>query len=644
MRFISITLLVILSFCPFSLLAEEWQVQDLSIARENGVLRIMVDTLKMPFFESSVKNINYRCQSSVKFYPVHHCKKGVITATVDGKNYHYGISGWVDLSQQHWNLTLVNDQKNIFIHTNSAQKDTIEITLKDLNFKELSKTLPIQLDLNGELSAIINAQITLDFGQELKVTTNYQLSSVNYEGDVGDYVLAEAEIVGTLFVVQTNEGFSINNSSAFNQGEALLQDVYLLFDDYPVTIKNQFNINNELKVFDIKVNISSKEELFVEFKSPDVNFTTIYINFLIKDVQTLYQGFLSSYFEILGVEGLEVIGQAQGSITIGKQGISGLNLNLTELFMAIESKKINVNDLNAQIQWQKDGEKLLSSFQWDELLLAGMPIQSSKLNLYTQGQQLWVEEKTSIPLFDGSLLINKLVLDKIFEAEISIDFSGEVKPISIALITEKMGWPSMTGSLSGLIPGMKKVGHTITFEGVLDIDVFDGQMLVENLSIERLFGIAPVVAGDIIFHNLNLQQITSTYDFGEITGLIKGYVKGLRITNWKADRLNAHIESVKTKGVKQTISQRAIDNISSIGGIQGALSRSFLRFFDYFRYKKIGIGCKLRNSICHMSGINDKNETYTLVQGSGIPSINIIGIRQFIDWEVFIDRLLNAGY
>jgi hypothetical protein len=255
-----------------------------------------------------------------------------------------------------------------------------------------------------------------------------------------------------------------------------------------------------------------------------------------------------------------------------------------------------------------------------------------------------VGEETSIPVFDGSLLINKLVLDKIFDPEISIDFSGEVKPISIALITEKMGWPIMNGTISGFIPGMKKTGHSITFDGVLDIDVFDGQMQVENLSIERLFGIAPVVAGDIVFSQLNLQQITSTYDFGEITGLIKGYVKGLRITNWKANRLDAHIESIKSKGVKQTISQRAIDNISSIGGIQGALSRSFLRFFDYFRYKKIGFGCKLRNSICQMSGVKDKNENYTLIQGSGIPSINIIGFRKFIDWEVFIDRLLNAGY
>ncbi len=644
MRFNSFILLVILLALPFSLCAQQWQVQDLSITQENKVLQIMVETLKTPFFESPIKNINYQCKSSTEIYPVHQCKQGVITATVDGKNYSYGISGWVNLSQQQWNLILVNTNKNIFIHSNSVQKDSLEITLKDIDFKELSNTLPVIMDLNGELSTIVNAQITVDFSHRLLVTTNYQLSSVNYEGLVGDYVMAEADITGTLSLAQMSEGFSVNNSSSISRGEALAQDIYVLFDDYPVTIRSQFDIDNNFEVHNIKANISSKNEVFIDLISPDDDFENITMNFLIKEIKTLHQGFLASYLEILGIEDLEVIGQARGSITLDKQSITALELNLSEVFMAIESKKINISDLNTQLHWQKDGEKLLSKFQWDELLLAGMPIQTSELELYTQGQQLWIEDKTAIPLFDGSLLINKLVLDKIFEPEISIDFSGEIKPISIALITEKMGWPSMNGTLSGLIPGMKKVGHSITFDGVLDIDVFDGQMQVENLSIERLFGIAPVMAGNIVFNNLNLQQITSTYDFGEITGLINGYVKGLRITNWKADRLDAHIESVKTKGVKQTISQRAIDNISSIGGIQGALSRSFLRFFDYFRYKKIGFGCKLRNSICQMSGVDNKQDNYTLIQGRGIPSINIIGFRKFIDWEIFIDRLLNAGY
>jgi len=45
-----------------------------------------------------------------------------------------------------------------------------------------------------------------------------------------------------------------------------------------------------------------------------------------------------------------------------------------------------------------------------------------------------------------------------------------------------------------------------------------------------------------------------------------------------------------------------------------------------------------------MRGIDDSKTNYQLVQGKGMPSINIIGYRRFIDWEIFLDRLLNAGY
>ena len=638
---ISFVFLVLLSFSTF---AQSWQVQNLSIGRVNQELEITIASLRSPFFAETIEKLSYRCKAPPQFYPVHYCKQGQVTVSIDNKIFNYSVSGWIDLSQQKWNLTFANMSQSLFIKSNSKQKDSIEIIIKNLGFEQLYNMLPIQFDLKGQLSTKVNAQIVIDFSQSLLIMADYQLSSVNYEGAQGDYVMAEANIAGNVTIEQAEKGFVVENGLVINSGEVLVQDIYVLFDDYPINMQNQFKINDLFEVIDIKSKLTSKNDVFIEILSPNERLENITVNFSIKEIKTLYQGFLASYFEILGVDDLEIIGQAKGSIKINNQTISSLELNLTELFMAIESKKINISDLSTQLRWQKDGEKLLSQFKWDELLLAGMPIQASNLEVFTQGQRLWILDDTTIPIFDGSLLINKLALDKIFEPEISIDFSGEVKPISIALITEKMGWPIMNGNISGQIPGMKKVGHSITFDGVLDIDVFDGKMQVENLSIERLFGIAPVIAADIIFKNLNLQQITSTYDFGEITGLINGYVKGLRITNWKADRLDAHLESIKTKGIKQTISQRAIDNISSIGGIQGALSRSFLRFFDYFNYKKIGFGCTLRNSICQMSGINNKQDNYTLIEGRGIPSINIIGFRKFIDWEIFIDRLINAGY
>jgi len=335
---------------------------------------------------------------------------------------------------------------------------------------------------------------------------------------------------------------------------------------------------------------------------------------------------------------------AKGQLGIEEGVLKYLDVDIIETFLILESKKIEVDNLNANIHWNETGELKKSFLKWDALLLAGMPINQSNLQVYASHQHLKFQPDTIIPIFDGSVIIHQLDLNDILKQQISIDFDGEVKPISLALITEKMGWPIMKGSISGKIPGMKKVGNSITFDGSLELNVFDGTMKVDDLSMERLFGIAPVIAADIEFKHLNLHQITSTYDFGDITGVLNGYVNDLRITNWKTDRLEAYFETEKIKGIKQTISQKAIDNISSIGGIQGALSRSFLRYFDYFKYRHIGIGCILRNSICEMKGVKNTDDKYHLIEGKGLPSINIYGYRKFIDWEIFLDRLLNANF
>ena len=45
-----------------------------------------------------------------------------------------------------------------------------------------------------------------------------------------------------------------------------------------------------------------------------------------------------------------------------------------------------------------------------------------------------------------------------------------------------------------------------------------------------------------------------------------------------------------------------------------------------------------------MSGIKAENNTYQLIEGKGLPSINVMGYRRYIDWETFLERLLSAGY
>jgi len=637
-----IALLLIVSI-PVS--ADSWHVENMIMNNQGNQLKIQTKSIQLPAFNEVISNLNYICVGSKQIYPLHQCKQGNLSFDLQGVRYNLLVSGWLNLQKLTWNLTLENNTKSIKVNLDTKNKEQISIKLQQMDFVELASFFKPYLASNVSIpDGKINASMVLDFGKEIKLTVNYVLSNLNWESSDSHYVLAETFHKGQVAIEQKVDGIDLSVINHLTNGEGLFKDIYVLFDEFPVEIHSKIPLNSNFETEDVSVSLISTDIMSLDLVWSDWFKNKLNIDYQIEDFDRFYKGVLVSYLEINGIEDLSILGQSKGKLYLDNNQITGAELILDELYLEIESKKIAFENFKGYLNWKESGDWQESKFDWDNLLLAGMPVKQSEIMFKSVGQKIVVNENTSLPIFDGSIFINNLLLQDIFSPQISIDFDGDVRPVSLALITEKMGWPLMNGSISGKIPGMKKKGHRITFDGFLDLKVFDGDMQISDLSIERLFGIAPVIAADINFQNLNLQQITSTFDFGEITGLVEGYVKELRITNWKPDRLDAHINSIKTKGIKQTISQRAIDNISSIGGVQGALSRSFLGFFDYFKYRNIGFGCKLRNAICEMNGIKSNDNNYQLVEGRGLPNINIIGYRQFIDWEVFLDRLLNAGY
>ena len=646
---ITTILLMLISVSPNSS-AKDWQFRNLSVINTAGEnLLISADAIYIPSLDDEVKNISYKCKNNNQVYPVHQCTDGSIELEFHENILKFKINSELDFLRNHYVFDLSNQDNTLLFHYDSKLESILGIEMKNISAENLFKSLPTSLmpDEFKSISANISSQLELDFPNNIQLNGQYQFEGFSWESEDGNNVLADCSLNGQANIQINNNKIVIGSDTDLLDGEALFGDVYLAFAKQGIQMSNQITFGSSLNIDDFQSNIKIPDAVSLGFHSTDFTFNNFEIDYKIKKLEKFYNVFLKSYMEILGVKSLRIEGQSNGRVEFMNGRPESFNAEIIETYIAMERKKVEGNNLNGTLHWQRNNPSHRSILRWDDLLLAGMPIKTSEIGFVANDENIILDENTVIPVFDGNIVINRLKLEKIFNPLISIDFDGEVEPISLELITEKMGWPIMKGSISGNIPGLKKVENTITFDGLLELQAFDGEITVANLSMERLFGIAPVIAADVNFKDLNLQQITSTFDFGEITGLVKGYVNGLRITNWKPDRLEAYVESVESKKIKQTISQRAIDNISSIGGIQGAVSRSFLRFFDSFKYKRLGIGCKLRNSICEMTGLK-KSKTddnrYYLIEGSGIPAINILGFRKFIDWEVFLDRLLKANY
>jgi hypothetical protein len=148
---------------------------------------------------------------------------------------------------------------------------------------------------------------------------------------------------------------------------------------------------------------------------------------------------------------------------------------------------------------------------------------------------------------------------------------------------------------------------------------------------------------------LDLQRLTDTFSFGLIQGRLSADVTGLEMLAWRPVAVDLRLYSAEDDTSRHRISQRAVENLASVGGGGGAaavFSSGLLKFFEVFAYDRIGLRCVLKNEVCAMSGAGSAGSGpagtgYYIVKGSGIPRIDVIGYRNQVSWPRLVEQLAN---
>jgi hypothetical protein len=139
--------------------------------------------------------------------------------------------------------------------------------------------------------------------------------------------------------------------------------------------------------------------------------------------------------------------------------------------------------------------------------------------------------------------------------------------------------------------------------------------------------------------------MTKGTSFGEIEGILQGHIHDLEITNGQPQKFDLLLETIKTKGVDQEISVRAVDNISRIGG--GAspflgLAGALAGVIKNFPYSKIGIRSSLLNDAFRVNGSIKENGQEYLVKRGSFSGVNVVN-RNPNTWISFKDMVKRIG-
>jgi len=343
-------------------------------------------------------------------------------------------------------------------------------------------------------------------------------------------------------------------------------------------------------------------------------------------------------FEVAGEVGLSLALEGEAaSLDLALQ-----EFNLDDAQGGAAPGHLGLYGVNGRLFWNRRGAARSSRLAWRSgVLLQHLDLGPGEIEFQAADGGFHLERQARLPLLDGFLVVDRLDVQALGEPSQRLRFDGFLEPVSLEAVSRALGWVPLSGKLSGMIPGLTYANGLFSVEGVLLARVFDGDILIRNLQTRDLFGSYPQLQAEIELRNLDLETLTETFSFGRITGRLDGYVNALNLEAWRPVSFDARFYTPEHDTSSHRISQKAVDNISNLGGagFSGALARGFLGLFKEFYYKRIGIGCRLRQGVCEMTGAGKAKQGYYLVQGSGIPRVDIIGYNRTADWARVVEQL-----
>ena len=374
-----------------------------------------------------------------------------------------------------------------------------------------------------------------------------------------------------------------------------------------------------------------------------------------KDLSPVTKRYLSSWLGGFGLGDLSLTGGLRSRLRLDAAGMQGFEASFDRVDVKEGSGMFRFDGLDGELRYSA-AAPVDSALRWRSGQLYGLDFGASILPLHSADGVIALRSPASVDAIGGTLRFDRFQLRPPHgEQGLQANFGLTLDAFDIGKLAQSMGWPAFRGTLSGSIPDARYVDDRLVFEGGLEMRVFDGSVKVSSLAMERPFGVAPTLSADLAIDDLDLLSVTEVFDFGSISGRLDGSIRDLRLVDWTATAFDSELYTQRRRGVKQRISQRAVQNISSVGDASfvTSLQGQLIGLFDDFGYRRLGISCRLQNQICAMGGLESIGKAatgsgsdtsgFTVVQGAGIPRLNVVGFNRQVDWPTLVERLEAVG-
>jgi len=365
------------------------------------------------------------------------------------------------------------------------------------------------------------------------------------------------------------------------------------------------------------------------------------------DLAPLRARYLSGFLGLAGLAQLELAGGLDAQLSLRGGDLSQASARLREVRLRDAQGRFSFDGLDGSLAYS-DAAPRESELSWRSGALYGLEFGATRLPFSSDHGEFRLQRAISFPMLGGRVGADNLRLRPPAGGKgLDLRFGLNLDKLDVAQLSKALDWPAFTGELSGRIPQAHYADERLELDGGLTMQLFGGTVEVSSLAMERPLGVAPTLSSDLALRNLDLESLTGVFGFGSITGRLYGRIDRLRLVDWQPTAFDAELHTEKTRGVRQRISQRAVQDLSSVGdsSFVGSLQDRLIGFFDDFGYARLGISCKLADEVCLMGGLGaakpgpDGKPGFVIVGGAGVPHLDVVGYNHRVDWPTLLERM-----
>ncbi|MEW6164977.1 MAG: hypothetical protein AB1642_07955 [Pseudomonadota bacterium] len=319
-------------------------------------------------------------------------------------------------------------------------------------------------------------------------------------------------------------------------------------------------------------------------------------------------------------------------------GLRRFYAGLEDATLADSTGYLELRGLRAQVPWEADAPSE-AAIEAAAGRFGDLPLEGFRIPLRLEGATARIEN-LSAPMLDGRFEVEQLRLARA-DGGWQAEFAGAIEGVSMPKLSRALKLPAMDGSMSAHVPRIAYADGVLRMDGALGIAVFDGGLIVHQLRMVDPFSARRRLIAAVTARGLDLGMLTRTFAFGSIEGRFDADLHELEMDGWTPLRFDARIADTPGDHPR-LLSLGALRDIAELGEAaeNRALRRIPERSLGGFGYARIGLGCKLRAGVCELSGIpgRDAPDRVVIMEGSGIPSIDILGYNRRIDWNALVAR------